>query len=276
MTNAAEATTDTRAESQLKGAFRQKVARAVILASGWILGSLTFVVGIAAYMAYDPDGPDGARVTTDIVQTYIYAILPMIGTWVGTVIAFYFTNDSFQTASSETRLTFAETRDARLRQIPVQRAMMPVSSVRGIAADDAGWQGVNFKTGVLDFLASEKIGRLPVFSSSRDRLYGIVHDSVVKDFALRHGVRPTSADAAASGATLAEFLEDGEVSPRFRNSVGFVGPDATLADVKKAMDEVTARGYPCRDVFVTDTGTPTGRPIGMITNVDLEKWSSYG
>lgn len=264
----------TAAGLDANAAVRGKLAKAVIMASGGILIVLALVVGYAARTAYFDAGK--LDVATDLVEKFAFALLPMIGTWVGTVLAFYFTNDSFQTASNQTRLTLADARDARLRQIPASGAMMPIASVKGIAADDAGWEGFNFKTGVLDFLASEKVGRLPVFSTARDRIYGIVHDSVVKDFALRRGIRPTSADTTASNETLKQFLDDAEVSPRFRNSVGFVGPDATLADVKKVMDEVTARGYPCRDVFVTDTGTAAGRPLGLITNVDLEKWSSFG
>lgn len=250
--------------------FRGKVARAVLYVSGAILLFLTLVVGYVARTAYfDANSLSAA---TNLVEKFLFALLPMIGTWVGTVLAFYFTNDSFQTASNQTRLTLADAREARLRQIPVREAMVPIAKVAAIEADQPDWTDVFFDTEVIDLL-NKKVGRIPILGKGRGRVHGVVHDSIVKAYAWQNGVPP---EGGTKTKTLKAFLNDPAVRDFFDHSLAFVGPQATLADVKRAMDAASAGGHTCRDVFVTDDGTPTGKPLGMVTNIDLEKFSSYG
>lgn len=258
------------ASSDANSAVRGKLARAVIISSAVILGLLALVIGYAARTAYFD--ADNLGVATDLIEKFAFALLPMIGTWVGTVLAFYFTNDSFQTASNQTRLTLADAREARLRQIPVREAMVPVAKIEAIEADEADWPTVYFDTDVID-LINKKVGRIPILGKGRGRVHGIVHDAIVKAYAWQNKIAP---EGGAKTKTLKDFLDDPEVRDVFTHSVAFVGPNATLADVKRAMDAANARGHACRDVFVTEDGTPTGKPLGMVTNIDLEKFSSYG
>ncbi len=61
----------------------------------------------------------------DTLLTGVFAsVLPVFATWVGTVIAFYFTNESFRQAAQATRESTAGLTD-RLRSIPVKSAMVP-------------------------------------------------------------------------------------------------------------------------------------------------------
>lgn len=249
---------------------RRQIARAVILISGGLLIVLALVVGYVARTAYFD--AKNLLVATDLVEKFLFALLPMIGTWVGTVLAFYFTNDSFQTASAQTRLTLADAREARLRQVPVSEAMIPVADIAAIEADEADWPSIFFDTDVID-LINKKVGRVPILGKGRGRVYGLVHDAIVKAYAWQNGV---PAEGGTKTKTLKEFLDDAAVRDLFTHSLAFVGPNATLADVKRAMDAANARGHACRDVFVTEDGTPTGKPLGMVTNIDLEKFSSYG
>lgn len=250
--------------------FRGRLARTVVRVSGGILVLLAVVVAYVAKTAYFD--ADNLGVATGLVEKFLFALLPMIGTWVGTVLAFYFTNDSFQTASNQTRLTLSDAREARLRQIPVREAMVPVAKIEAIEADEPDWQTIFFDTDVID-LVNKKVGRIPILAKGRSRVHGVVHDSIVKAYAWQNRMAP---EGGTKTKTLKEFLEDPAVRDFFTHSLAFVGPDASLADVKRAMDAASTRGYPCRDVFVTEDGTQTGKPLGLITNIDLEKFSSYG
>jgi CBS domain-containing protein len=262
--------TATAAGLDVNAAFRGKVAGAVIYVSGAILVLLAVVVGYVARTHYLQTTDLAAA--TALVEKFLFALLPMIGTWVGTVLAFYFTNDSFQTASNQTRLTLSDAREARLRQISVREAMVPISKVQAIEADEAEWPNVYFDTDVID-LINKKFSRVPFLSKGRGRVLGIVHDAIVKAYAWQNGVPP---QGGTKTKTLKDFLGNADVRDVFEHSLAFVGPGATLADVKRAMEVVSARGHTCRDVFVTEDGTPTGKPLGLITNIDLEKFSSYG
>ncbi len=75
-------------------------------------------------------------------------------------------------------------------------------------------------------------------------------------------VSPTSGNAIDK-LTLKDLLD--WASPEvqlFKNSFGFVSPDATLAGAKQIMDKIPK----CGDVFVTQTGKATEPIIGWVTD----------
>jgi hypothetical protein len=65
------------------------------------------------------------RPKIDTLLTGVFAsVLPVFATWVGTVLAFYFTNESFRQAAQAARDTTAGLTD-RLRAIPARTATVP-------------------------------------------------------------------------------------------------------------------------------------------------------
>ncbi|MGX1096636.1 hypothetical protein [Amorphus sp. MBR-141] len=252
---------------EAKAQARREIANRLIGKAGWVLVVLT--CGVFIVVTVQMWNGDSAGHGRQLAENYIFAVLPLVGTWIGTVLAFYFSNDSFQLASSEARKTASEARDAKLRQISVTEAMVPLSRIQAIEANPPNWGSAFFDTEVLGLL-NKKVGRIPIIGS---QAYGVIHDSVVRDYAWQNGIPPT---ANTKNVPLKAFLTHPSIAPIFTNSVAFVGPHATLADVKAAMEKASVSGYPCRDVFVTEDGTPTGTPLGLITNIDLEKFSSYG
>jgi hypothetical protein len=57
-------------------------------------------------------------------QNVLNAVLPLFGTWVGTVLAYYFARENFEAASNSTsQLVSQLTPDEKLRSIPVASVM---------------------------------------------------------------------------------------------------------------------------------------------------------
>src|SRR5262245_6279585 len=63
---------------------------------------------------------------TQRAKTVLNAVLPLLGTWVGTVLAYFFSRENFETASrSVERLTQQLTLHEKLESLPVTSAMTP-------------------------------------------------------------------------------------------------------------------------------------------------------
>jgi hypothetical protein len=95
------------------------------------------------------------------------SVLPVFATWVGTVIAFYFTNESFRQAAQATRETTAGLTD-RLRSIPVKSAMVPRARIvvlqlpTGGSLDSTKLKDINEKFQAAKGANGERITRLIV------------------------------------------------------------------------------------------------------------------
>jgi hypothetical protein len=216
----------------------------------------------------------------DTLLTGVFAsVLPVFATWVGTVIAFYFTNESFRQAAQATRETTAGLTD-RLRSIPVKSAMVPRARIvvlqlaTGGALDSTSLKDLNDKFEGARGANGERISRLVILDST-DIFVAIIHRSVWMEL-LNKGLQktpPVDVSTAALGPlidqTVTSDLKDGTYRDILRKAVAFVSADQTLAEAKAAMDAVTG----CQDVIVTQTGAPTMPIIGWIMNTDIGRLS---
>ena len=200
----------------------------------------------------------------DTAKTVLNTLLPVFGTWVGTVIAFYFSKANFE-AASKSISNMAEKvsgGDEKLKAIPVVNKMRPIKDI-------AGWPmnlGDEGKAKIADIFA--KVGhyeRIPMIDDKHTLNY-LVYRSMLSQFLGQVALDPTKLNKAPSAATLQDVLDsDPKIKNTFQKSFAFVAETATLADAKKAMDDVS-KVLPCNDVFVTKTGDPKEPIIGWITD----------
>jgi hypothetical protein len=217
----------------------------------------------------------------DTLLTGVFAsVLPVFATWVGTVIAFYFTNESFRQAAEATRETTAGLTD-RLRSIPARTAMVPRARMIvlqlpvGGSLDSTVLKTIDDKFNGADVGANGvRISRLAILDSS-DIFVAMIHRSVWMEI-LNIGLQktpPVDVSTALLGPLIDQTLsadpKDGTYRDIVRKAVAFVSADQTLADAKAAMDAVTG----CQDVIVTQSGAPTMAVIGWIMNTDIGRLS---
>jgi hypothetical protein len=183
------------------------------------------------------------------------SVLPLLGTWVGTVLAFYFARENFE-AATESTLALAGLETAT----PVARVMIRESD---FVAYDAGTgervEDVPLAT-VRDKMRElvPPSRRLPIRNAAGAVLY-VIHDSTLTAYAESQGQTTTTVDR-----TLGDLLAD----PGFRElveAIGFVGEKATVADARTVMASIKN----CNDVFVTGSGKRDERAIGWLTNTLL-------
>lgn len=205
------------------------------------------------------------------------AVLPLLGTWVGTVIAYYFSKANFQTANEAMRKTYRDLVEERLRKVTVKEAMIPYGpGMVRVELDETqpdNGERISLKSEFLDRLGGG-VTRIPVFNKQRQGRF-IIHESLLYKFVADIALHPPTPPIDAAGATLKDFLDHdgGRMRRIVSRSITYVGADATLADAKAAMESQAAREREagCQDVFVTETGAAAEPVLGWLTNIEIGK-----
>jgi len=186
------------------------------------------------------------------------AILPLLGTWMGTVLAYYYSRESLAAATSSVstlakQLTVME----KLRSIQVKEKMVTRDRIRTLGPADLA----KLDQLTLDYLLREmnarQIGRLIVLDEKNAPKY-LAHQSALSGFIAAAALEGKDVKALK----FADLVGDAEMKKRMTTTYTTVGPEATLADAKLAMEQ----GPDCEDVFITRTGERDGEVLGWITD----------
>lgn len=227
------------------GSTRERLAITMVAVA---VGGIVVIAALAIWLAND-------RSTT--TQQIFNSLLPLFGTWVGTVLAFYFAKDNLQAATQST-LALRGGADA---QTSVLQAMLPKSRITscdlaaGVKADAVP---------LFQLLASMQkatVQRIPILNSTGGVEY-VVHDSTIRAYADSVKKDPTDPNV------FVDTVGDLKVKVPYGTAIqaiGVVGPNAVLADARAAMRAVDG----CNDVFVTSTGQRSDPMMGWLTNTDL-------
>jgi len=211
------------------------------------------IAGIVAISAIAIGLAGSSRADTS--RLVFSSVLPLLGTWVGTVLAFYFARENFQAATESTlRIAGLET------ATPVSQVMVRESD---FVAYDLG-PGESVEQVPLATVRQRMQAlvppsrRLPIRNSSGAVLY-VIHDSTLTAYAESQG---------QTTATLNKTIGDMLSASTFRQlieAIGFVGEKSTVDEARAVM--VSIRN--CNDIFVTASGKPDERAIGWLTNTLL-------
>jgi hypothetical protein len=187
-------------------------------------------------------------------------ILPVFASWVGTVLAFYFGRENFESANQQVR-------EMVQRLTPEQRAKAPVTSVMRSLLNTAYFQIPEGKSDQ-DIKLSEliakfggNVSRLPIIAADTRPKY-MIHESSIDKYIASGGKREDS---------LEKFIETQKKAGfEFGVSKGFVvvSERSTLADAKRKMEETPS----CQDIFITKGGSPDEAVTGWMSNVRLAKY----
>jgi hypothetical protein len=206
------------------------------------------VLSAVAILAAGDDRPETSRLVFS-------AVLPLLGTWVGTVLAFYFARENFE-AATESTLALAGIETAT----PVTRVMIRESDFvaydlgTGERVEDVSLAAVRDKMRAL----VPPSRRLPIRDVSGAVLY-VIHDSTLTAYAESQGQTTTTLDKR-----LGELLGEADFK-KLVEAIGFVSEKATVADARAQMTSIEN----CNDVFVTASGKRDERAIGWLTNTLL-------
>ena len=242
-----------------------------------VLNRSMFGVSLLAVVAIGSAAYVGDKTTLADTSKYVFAsLIPLFGTWIGTIIAFYFSTESYQAASDSVRATMRDLQKERLSTFIAGETMRPYDQIYKVELDDsnpATMHDVPIDAHFTNRL-TRQITRIPVFTKNRIAKY-MLHGSVLYEFLAE--IQSDNPVVVQRGqATLKDFLEykDGKYKKLVSGTFVFAGKSVTLASAKTAMEQISKQsGGPCQDVFVTETGVATEQVLGWLSDKRIERYT---
>ncbi|WP_133511908.1 hypothetical protein [Candidatus Thiosymbion oneisti] len=194
----------------------------------------------------------------DLMSTFFdfsYSLLPVIGAWMGAVIAYYFSRDNFESAAKSTGELVRQLKPEEiLRKTGVTEAMVPMDQIKLTEQKtDSKIQDV------IKEMDEKNANRLPIFGKNREAKY-ILHKSILHQFM----IECDSPENPMKDLTLQSLLDNPKYKP-IAEAFCVLPESATLADAKRVIDQTEN----CSDVFITKTGQKTDPVTGWLTNVGV-------
>lgn len=224
-----------------------------------VLGAGMVVLATVAWVALANADAEERGETTRLVFA---SIVPLVGTWVGAVLAYYFSAANLRTGS-ETTLRAVKAAGGLSPESPVTEVWTPVRAMLTTpVADRAAAERLVLRVLYQDMQTFGK-GRMPILTRPGGVALFVVHDSDIEKYA--GSLQPPRAASALGTETLRDLREvDG-----FAEMLGFATvPDtASVAEARAALAAVPG----AKDVFVTEDGTAKGAVLGWLTNSDLAR-----
>jgi hypothetical protein len=194
------------------------------------------------------------------------SLLPLWGTWIGTVLAFYFGKANFDAASKSYQEVIKTLSSAeKMAGIKVTEVMIVTSKIEFLNLEKEKEKKIS---DILKYERFKKYNRFAVFEPD-NILKCIIHRSTFHQFiALK--VEEGMMNEAIKALTLNDILNEpnAEIKNILAKGYDFVSQSATLLDAKNAMDAIAE----CQDIFVSQTGKISEPVLGLITNnIIMEK-----
>lgn len=232
---------------------------AIVVSSLVLVGIITFSC-ITIWKAAD------AGAAAKDVLTYT---LPVFGTWVATVLAYYFNKENLDAAAKSVKDVMSMTIPEKLQSILVRDKMIPKNAIIGgkLPADKIIFSEV------LDEINSKKKGdRYPIFDENDKLIRYVFHKSKIAELLAELALNGVSQNNLQS-KTLKDVLDDPDLYEKygkvFQYTFGTVDESATLMDAKTAMETISKHSdiiSNCQDIFVTKGGKKENEVVGWITS----------
>lgn len=185
------------------------------------------------------------------------ATIPLIATWVGTVIAYYYGKDNYESATAQ---ALALTRE-NLDDLRVENIMINVKTIvaQKISQDD---YKVKKLKKIIELYDQVDKDRIPIFSPQSNPSF-IIHKISMKNY-----INSKNANEREN-LTLQNLIEDNKKKFSYEKKEGFVTV-LKSSTIKEAIEKMQAKG--CKDVFITDNGNERGKVIGWLTDTLAERF----
>lgn len=208
----------------------------------------------------------------DTLKYVFTALLPIWGTWIGTVLAYYFSKQNFEAASKSVQnLVDSISPREKLETLLARDIMIKFEDLKcdnlakGEAVDDLTIVSIRQK------IIDAGIKRWPIF---QEKVYKyIFHKSTLDDYLTDKLLKDKLPEAELNALNIAKMKSDNIpwIQRVIKDAAVFIPETASLYDAKKEMDKHEA----CNDAFVTKTGNKDEEVLGWISNVDIAKHGKF-
>ena len=197
-------------------------------------------------------------------MTIFNIALPVFASWVGTILAFYFGKENFESANTQIREIIKNLTPEEMAKNPIIEIMRKYCTDMVVFKIPEGKTDGDIRLSEFCNLFSDTVNRLPIINPDDSPKY-IIHQSRIQAYLL-------SSAKNSDSDTLAKFIEDSKGSNiEFGYKKGFVivSEKSTIAEAKLTMEQFSPS---CQDIFITKGGTEKEPLLGWISNVRLSKY----
>jgi hypothetical protein len=245
---------------------KRRFSLALVILIWGILGITALGIVAIVYSARYSNEEDVFTAVKDILAI----LIPVISAWVGTVLAFYFSKENFESASNQSRELYKQFTSSKekLQSIIAGDVMIKIEDADKLVLTKEEKDillKADIVDGVLEKNKDKKRNRLPVLTKDLKGKY-MIHRSMIDKFF----VEQVEAGKKIVDLKLQDMLNVPEYKEMISNSFGFIKDSASLLDAKSYIDRVEI----CLDVFVTKSGKSDSPVIGWITNAIVTEKSS--
>lgn len=206
-----------------------------------ILIGLTIIAIIVISSIYLSSATDAEKKAVTAEKIF-NALLPMFATWVGTVLAFYFGRENFESATKRYEKIITQLTPDVLDDITVEQIMIDIKTM--VVQQLVDCSKKNIKE-LAEFLESINKSRMPVLEN--EKIKYIIHKSVFDEAVRKKDNQPIKFD---------DFIK--EYNPTVTSFITAYKTDK-LEQVLEKMQKQTM----IQDVFIVDGD---GKVIGWLTN----------
>ena len=228
---------------------------AITITVSIMVGTLFVIVAPYFRQAFDADGMAVSLIDKEVLQI----IFPLWGTWIGTVLAFYFGKTNFEVATNSYEAVIKKlTPNEEMAKLYVKDKMIPFEKMAYLEYEAVK---ENTITAILDDENFKGFNRYPVFDKGTVKC--IIHRGLFYKF-IHLKIQEDKETSEIKELKLIDLVEttDSWIREMLEKSVAVVSLNATLLDAKNAIDNTPE----CIDVFVTNSGRKDEQVLGMITN----------
>ncbi|WP_264534918.1 CBS domain-containing protein [Flavobacterium sp. N1736] len=214
-----------------------KIVYRDLIAKILLIGSFILLITIVIYW-----------ITCDGDPERLFSLLaPLISTWIGTLLAFYFGRESFEAASKSYHEIINKISPDILDDILVKQVMIDKFTMVAIDTDNSMITTFNLQ-GLRDFLDSINKSRLPILEGGKIKC--IIHKSTFSDELLKATPAQTLADFITANPTVIQF--------------DVISETKKVEDARKLMNE---KNY--KDLFVVDANNVV---VGWLTDTQIIRY----
>jgi hypothetical protein len=188
-----------------------------------------------------------AKTASDTAREVFHSMLPVISAWIGTVLAFYFGKENFESATRQFNTLVNKITPEQFKSIPVKQVMIDFETM--IKLPNADPSQLNVEQLAPYFSTNTDKSRLPIVDKDCKPLFVIHKDEY-------DNLRKDTANATR---LVASFNQYGLNEPK-----GFVliAESATLNDAQQQIKKIAT----VQDVFITQNGTKDEALTGWLTD----------
>ncbi len=216
-----------------------------------------FSVGITVAITW-------SSLINDETEVITSTILPLVGTWMGAILAYYFSKENFDAAAAQYNKVIDKlTPEKKLKSIKVVDVMIPFNRIVWSEIIDCKQKFI-----VGDILSNSQykgFNRFLFFDKKRCSY--IIHRSTFDRFITLHLLSNTNIDF--NKLMLSDLLAttDDIIKGYLQDGVKYIPESSTLWDAKILIDQ----NPQCGDIIITKNGGANEDVLGWLTDVEISK-----